>query len=141
MTGCQTATMSRGRFLAEALLIAVGGAAGGIARWQVDVTLGAAPWPWGTLLVNVAGSAGAGLLAGLLTDAFRARSSHAWWLRPLLVTGFLGGLTTFSAVIAETAQLAPTGLVSGVTVLAVNLGASLLAAILGLYTARRLTSR
>lgn len=136
MTGIPPLPLRCARGVGDALLIAAGGAAGGIVRWQIGMALDATGWPWGTLLVNVVGSAGAGLLAGILTDAIRTR-----WLRPLLVIGFLGGLTTFSAVSAETVLLARADPVSGVIVLGVNLGASLVAAVLGLDTAHRWVAR
>lgn len=75
------------------LQVAAGGAAGATLRYAA---YRAVPWhgagfPIATLLVNVAGSAGIGLLAAL----FAHRGGHH--LAPLLVTGFLGGFTTFSA--------------------------------------------
>lgn len=73
------------------ILVALGGAAGSVARF-LTVTAAAriAPgWPWGTLAVNVAGS----LAIGLLSVALSARMP----LSPLLIGGFLGGFTTFSA--------------------------------------------
>lgn len=81
------------------LLVAAGGAAGSVLRYGVSAAglalLGGA-FPWGTLAVNVAGSAAIGVLASLgLPDG----------LRLLLVTGLLGGFTTFSAFSLETAHL------------------------------------
>ncbi|MBY0339190.1 MAG: CrcB family protein [Acetobacteraceae bacterium] len=81
------------------LLVAAGGAAGSVARYLVALAslawLGAAH-PWGTLAVNVLGSAaiGAAAAAGLEGQG-----------RLLLVTGFLGGFTTFSAFSLETVLL------------------------------------
>jgi len=58
-------------------------------------------FPWGTLWVNLLGCAAIGLLLGSgLLDRVRLTD-----LRLLLVTGFLGGFTTFSAFAAETAIL------------------------------------
>ena len=72
--------------------VALGGALGASARYGVN--LGAARlfgpvFPWATLAVNVAGS----LLMGLLVAALGRDSGWA----PLLMTGVLGGFTTFSA--------------------------------------------
>ena len=50
-------------------------------------------FPWGTLVVNIAGGVAMGLLAGLLAE----RSSISPEMRLLLATGVLGGFTTFSA--------------------------------------------
>lgn len=76
------------------LAIALGGALGSVARHAMGLWLRAlAPgWPWGTVLVNVLGSLAIGILfASMLTrpipDAVRLG----------LVTGLLGGFTTFSA--------------------------------------------
>ncbi len=74
------------------LQVALGGAAGSVARYLV--TAGTARgfgtgFPLGTLAVNVAGSLAMGVLFVLLTREGR-------W-SPLLMTGVLGGFTTFSA--------------------------------------------
>lgn len=87
------------------LLVAMGGALGAAARHGVGLLaarwLGAA-WPWGTLIVNVAGGLLMGLLAGWL--AARAGADHER-LRLLLGVGVLGGFTTFSAFSLEVAQM------------------------------------
>jgi fluoride exporter len=81
------------------LLVGMGGAAGSILRYLVSLAAVAAlgtAFPWGTLAVNAIGSAAIGALAAL------GLQHHA---RLLLVTGLLGGFTTFSAFSLETAQL------------------------------------
>jgi fluoride exporter len=87
--------------LAQAALVAVGAAAGGVARWAVGVALaGQGPgFPAATLAVNVLG----GFCIGVALAVF-ARHPHEA-LRLLLITGFLGGFTTFSAFSAESLQL------------------------------------
>ncbi len=76
-----------------ALLVALGGAAGAVLRYAVGAwtvqTWPDARWPWGTLAVNLVGSLAIGVLAPGL-----ARHDA---LRMLVVTGVLGGFTTFSA--------------------------------------------
>ncbi len=52
-------------------------------------------WPWGTYTVNIVGSLVMGLLAGYF--AFRAGAAWTQQGRLLLMTGILGGFTTFSA--------------------------------------------
>lgn len=82
------------------LQVALGGAIGSAARY--GVTLAAARMtglPLGTLAVNVAGSFLMGLLAAIL--ALRG-NQH---LAPLLLTGILGGFTTFSAFSLDTLTL------------------------------------
>jgi fluoride ion exporter CrcB/FEX len=80
------------------LLVALGGATGSVLRYlvsmQAAVHLGAG-FPWGTLAVNVLGSAAIGLLGGMGLGG-------AW--RLLLMTGLLGGFTTFSAFSLETGE-------------------------------------
>jgi CrcB protein len=83
------------------ILVAAGGAAGSVLRYLVG--LGALRafgpgFPWGTLAVNVAGSVVIGALAVVLTGP-RAG------LSPLLVTGFLGGFTTFSTFSLDALRL------------------------------------
>jgi CrcB protein len=61
-------------------------------RWN------AAGWPWGTLAANLVG----GYLIGLALGAVAAHPEWPAWVRLAAVTGFLGGLTTFSTFSAET---------------------------------------
>jgi CrcB protein len=85
----------------QAGLVAVGGAVGCLARWRAGVWLNTSAWPIaaGTLAVNVLG----GLCIGFSLVAFARTPSEAW--RLLLVTGFLGGMTTFSAFTGESLGL------------------------------------
>lgn len=82
--------------------IALGGALGSVARYGVGLAVrGWAPgWPWGTLAVNLLGS----FLIGALVAAFEARPVSDV-IRLGLVTGVLGGFTTFSAFSLETLQM------------------------------------
>jgi CrcB protein len=78
------------------LLIAVGGAAGSLARYvggTAIMTRFAPRFPLGTMVVNVSGCFLIGLLLTVLTERFSPETN---W-RPLLVVGFLGGYTTFSS--------------------------------------------
>lgn len=70
----------------DALLVFIGGGAGAVLRWGLAAL---APAPWGTVGVNVVGSA---LLAVFLHEA--AGLSDGW--RLLLGTGMMGGFTTYS---------------------------------------------
>jgi CrcB protein len=77
------------------LLIFLGAGIGGAMRHAVNraaAALGVSSVA-GTLLVNVSGCLAAGLIAGFLT--FRGESSQS--MRLFLITGILGGYTTFSA--------------------------------------------
>ena len=84
---------------ASVLAISLGAAFGALARWQLGLWLSGpgALLPWGTLAANLVG----GYLIGVALGVFQAlpELDPVWKL--LLVTGFLGGLTTFSAFSAE----------------------------------------
>jgi CrcB protein len=58
-------------------------------------------FPWGTFVINITGSTVMGLIAGYL--AFRGEASQPW--RLFLMTGILGGYTTFSAYSLDAALL------------------------------------
>jgi len=89
----------------EALAVAVGAASGALLRWQAGLWLNARhpDLPLGTLGVNLIG----GLLIGFCL-VLLSRPEQGLW-RLLLVTGFLGGLTTFSAFSGESLQLLQRG--------------------------------
>lgn len=80
-------------------LVMIGGALGAGGRFLIGAwllrQLGAG-FPWGTFAVNVLGSFGAGLLLIWLQ-----KPEASPWLRPLLMTGVLGGLTTYSALMVD----------------------------------------
>jgi fluoride exporter len=85
------------------LWVALGGAAGASTRFAVAQWAGARwgwMFPWGTFAVNVSGS----LLIGLVMAILIARDADPA-LRLLLVTGFLGGYTTFSSFSFEAIAL------------------------------------
>jgi CrcB protein len=80
------------------LAVALGGAAGSVLRYAVQAGLRGA-FPWGTLAVNLLGSLLIGVCAGW------SERTGAAWVRPWLMTGFLGGFTTFSAFSLENVAL------------------------------------
>lgn len=94
--------------LKEILIVALGGGAGAAARFGVGVwslrALGPG-FPWGTLIVNIAGS----FLIGCMVAFAVHRGEPTYAMRLLLVTGFLGGFTTFSAFSLDTLALAQRG--------------------------------
>lgn len=94
-----------------ALLLAVGGALGTLARYCLS--LWAAPYstslPWGTILINIIGSFVIGAF-GTLTLA-HARYSVPEELRLFVMVGVCGGFTTFSAFSLQTLDLLRSGFV------------------------------
>lgn len=90
-----------------ALLAFLAGATGAVTRFVVDAIVKQrwrSSFPLGTFVINVAGSALLGVLAGLVL--FHGQPS-AW---PTIVgTGFCGGFTTFSTASFETVRLIQQG--------------------------------
>jgi CrcB protein len=78
------------------LLVFLGGGLGSTLRHTINVAsarvLGTA-FPYHTFIINITGSTVMGLIAGYL--AFKGEASQPW--RLFLMTGILGGYTTFSA--------------------------------------------
>jgi fluoride exporter len=91
------------------LWIGLGSAVGGMARWACT-GLGARfiseTFPWGTLIVNVAGSLIIGALAVVIPGDNRLIVHDA---RAFLMIGLCGGFTTFSSFSLETLNLARNG--------------------------------
>lgn len=86
------------------LLVALGGAVGSVARYAaglVAVRLFGSGFPVGTLFVNVTGS----FLIGLGLETLARRFGSSQELRLLLLTGVLGGYTTFSTFSLDTLSL------------------------------------
>ena len=93
------------------LLVFFGGGLGATLRHAVNMAcakgLGTA-FPYGTFIINISGSTVMGLIAGYL--AFKGEATQHW--RLFLMTGILGGYTTFSAFSLDTALLYERGEVS-----------------------------
>jgi fluoride exporter len=86
------------------LIVFLGGGLGAALRHGINILsarmLGT-EFPYGTLIINVTGSLVMGLIAGYL--AFKGDASQHW--RLFLMTGILGGYTTFSAFSLDAALL------------------------------------
>ncbi|WP_210529071.1 fluoride efflux transporter FluC [Rubellimicrobium arenae] len=110
--------------------VALGGALGASLRYLL---LLAWPAPWGTLAINLAGS----FLIGLLAVPLLASGRDPHPLAPLLVTGVLGGFTTFSAFSLDTLRLIEGGRTAAALAYVVgSVGSALLACALGLWLGR-----
>lgn len=84
------------------LQVALGGAAGAVCRYAAGLWVARMlgnGFPWGTLAVNVLGSCLMGVLVVMLTQVTGNRFA------PLVLTGFLGGFTTFSAFSLDAVNL------------------------------------
>lgn len=112
--------------------VALGGALGAVGRYAVGAVVA---FPVGTLTVNVVGS----FLIGVVWIVFAARGLQQW--SPFVMTGILGGFTTFSAFSLDTLRLVEAGRMSaaGAYVLASVL-LSLVACAAGLWIAKGLTA-
>ena len=118
------------------MFVAAGGAVGAVARFLVNEAFaarGLTLFPWATLTVNVAGCFLMGIVYVLINE--RLGGSPEW--RALLATGFLGGLTTFSAFSLDALNLmtGSGGLRTGIYV-AVSVALSMGALVAGIGLAR-----
>lgn len=115
------------------LAISAGASVGAVLRWLLGASLNAMfpSIPPGTLAANLIG----GYLIGIALALFAALPSLAPEWRLLVITGFLGGLTTFSTFSAEVMALIQQGRL-GLAGLAISahVGGSLSMTLLGLGT-------
>jgi CrcB protein len=115
---------------------AAGAVLGVLARYGLSLAVPHEPgtWPWATLAVNLVGC----LLVGLLVAALVDHPSPHRLARPFLVSGVLGGFTTFSALALETRDLVAverTGLAAAYVGVSLVLGLALVS--LGRLLAQR----
>ncbi|HEY7019114.1 MAG TPA: fluoride efflux transporter CrcB [Gaiellaceae bacterium] len=107
------------------LAVAIGGAAGALARYGLDRLIEhnvLSVFPWSTFTINVTGCFVAGLSIAVLVD----RHELPGWVRTGVVVGFLGAYTTFSTFAQESRDL----LVEGHSMLAlVDVTASIAAGV------------
>lgn len=110
-------------------MIALGGAAGALARYQLAAMIQArvrVGFPWGTFIVNVTGCLVMGIAATLLTERIVV---HPNW-RFLIPIGFIGAYTTFSTFEYETFRAVTEG---SWLIGAANVGASVVAGYIALW--------
>jgi CrcB protein len=88
------------------IAICIGASIGALARWGLGLWLTPGSMlPWGTLAANLIG----GYLIGVAIALFQAMPQLDPLWRLLLITGFLGGLTTFSSFSAEVVEFLMAG--------------------------------
>jgi len=109
------------------LVVALGGAAGSVARFLVATWAARAlgtTFPYGTMIVNVVGS----LLIGLIMHVSLTTTLISPTLRLLLTTGVMGGFTTYSTFNYETMSLLEQG---AFALAGLNLGGTVVACLVG----------
>ena len=115
------------------LVISLGASVGAVTRWLLGLSLNHVftHIPAGPLAANLIG----GYLIGLALAFFTEHVGLAPEWRLLVITGFLGGLTTFSTFSAEVTTLIQQGrLVWAVAAISVHVFGSLVMTVLGLAT-------
>jgi CrcB protein len=119
------------------LLVAMGGALGALARYQVGLQLRlhvVHNWPLATLSVNVLGSLGIGVVFVLLERGIIHTD-----FRSLVVIGFFGAFTTFSTFSLELLHLIERGAAQSATSYAIaSLLCCLVGVTIGVWSARTL---
>lgn len=119
--------------LYSVLAVALGAACGALLRWGLGLSLNwlYPPIPPGTLAANLIG----GYLIGIAITFFAAHPELSPQWRLLVITGFLGGLTTFSAFSAEVTELIEQGrLMSAGAAATLHVGGSIAMTLLGIAT-------
>ena len=119
--------------------ICLGACVGALARWQLGLWLNHPHtfMPWGTLAANLIG----GYLVGLIL-AWAHHADLAPFWRLMLVTGFLGALTTFSSFSAEVVEMMLADRWGqALTTIALHLLGSLTMTFVGIRTASLLVAR
>lgn len=118
--------------------VAIGSAAGGVARYLLSEAVDArttSAFPSGTLLVNLLGCIALGFLAHVTMESLEFSPE----LRALLTTGFCGGFTTFSTFALETVRAAEEGAYRrAVTYVGGSVAAGLVGIWIGMLAARML---
>ncbi|HTY02290.1 MAG TPA: fluoride efflux transporter CrcB [Rhodocyclaceae bacterium] len=115
------------------LAISFGAAAGALLRWQLGARLNSffPAIPPGTLAANIVG----GYIIGLAIAYFAQATEIAPEWRLFIITGFCGGLTTFSTFSAEVMTLLQEGrLAMATSAIGIHVAGSLVATLAGLAT-------
>lgn len=114
--------------------IFIGGGLGAVSRHYLSVYLmrmTAINAPWAILLINLLGCLGIGFFS-----AYLSRLTHAQLWQWFLLTGFLGGFTTYSTFTLNLIQLGEIHLASTFLNLFLQLGGGILCCFVGFWLAR-----
>jgi CrcB protein len=119
--------------ISSVIAISIGASLGAVSRWLLGLGFNAmwATMPLGTLIANLVG----GYLVGLSASYFEVQGHLPPELKLLVITGFLGGLTTFSTFSAEVVLVMQSGdYLKAFLTIAFHLLGSLALTILGIAT-------
>jgi CrcB protein len=125
--------------MSAVIAICIGACIGALARWQLGMLFNSGGvLPWGTLYANLIG----GYLIGVCVAVFQALPDLDPVWRLLLITGFLGALTTFSSFSAEVvSMLMQSRIVLAMLTAGLHLAGSLLLTLAGIKTVQLLWPR
>ena len=118
------------------VLVGIGGGAGAMARFGLTQATAdiSKQIPFGIFLCNIIGSFAIGLIAAFLIKTNLFNEDISVNIRALLVTGFLGGFTTFSSFSLDVLNLLQRGeILIALSYIFVSVLISLLAVALGFY--------
>ncbi|MCS7214089.1 MAG: fluoride efflux transporter CrcB [Candidatus Calescibacterium sp.] len=123
------------------LMIGIGGFIGSVLRYSISTfayRLIGSDFPYGTLIVNILGSAAIGLFMGLVENGVVISTN----IRVFIAVGILGGFTTFSSFSYETIWKLKQGeIYSALTNIFLNVLLCLGATWIGLVFAKYITTR
>jgi CrcB protein len=121
------------------IAVGVGAALGAWLRWALGIGLNATVpnLPMGTLAANLIG----GYLIGVAVEVFSQQGALPVEMRLFVITGFLGGLTTFSSFSAEAVGLLMESRYAwAILLISSHLIGSIVMTVLGIFTVRSVTA-
>ena len=124
----------------DVLWVGLGGGLGSALRWRIGRLVGEAykgRFPLSTFLINISGSLVIGYLSVLFNVDWHNRYGHGMVVNALVITGVLGGYTTFSSMQLDAARVpAKQHARVAASYLLLSVAAGLLAALAGAALAR-----